>query len=162
MYTLVMALLFPAVFLTALATRARRPHPRTRPERIGWRITLTGYGLFGVGVLTIAPLLFGGARLDAAANGVFLAMMLPGLLLSLIGSTVIGIVFLRSGHRPRLASWLLAGAFPLWILGSVVLGHNSFGILPLFFAWSATGWRARRAQDVGRAEAVQRPLAHHP
>lgn len=146
-YTQVLALLFPAILLTALATRAQRPVPRKRAERVGWRIALTGYSLFGAGVFLMALLLI---RADASGPLVdlaFLAMMLPGMLISLIGSTVLGIVFVRSGHRPRTTAWLLTLAIPLWIVGSFVLGHNGMGIVPLFVAWAATGWRWRTADN---------------
>jgi hypothetical protein len=136
-YTQVLALAFPAVFLTALATRARRPLPRKRSEKVGWGISLTGYGLFGVGVLLVSAMLIGGDTNVPLVDVAFLAMMFPGLLVGLIGSTVLGVTFLRTGHEPRVTAWLLALAFPLWIVGSFVLGHNGLGIVPLFIAWAA-------------------------
>lgn len=70
----------------------------------------------------------------------------PGLLLSLVGSTMLGIALVRSPQRPRLTGWLLALAFPLWLAGSAVLGHNSIGLLALWVAWAATGWRLWRPE----------------
>lgn len=149
-YTQVLALLFPAIILTAFAARTQRPTPRKRSERIAWRVALTGYSVFGAGVLIVALLLIGHsvaiAGLDAV-NAVYLMMMFPGLLVSLIGSTILGIVFVRSGYRPRPTAWLLALAIPLWIVGGFVLGHNGIGILPLFIAWAATAWQWRTADD---------------
>jgi hypothetical protein len=162
-YTQVTALAFPAVVLTAFAARALRPAPSKRSERIGWGITLTGYSLFGAGLLVEAVVLLAGDTSVALADVVFMAAMLPGLLLSLIGATVLGIVFLRSGYRPRVTAWLLALALPLWIVGSFVLGHNGIGLVPQFIAWAATGrqWRTadgpyhasdeRAAPDLRRA-----------
>lgn len=144
-YTQILAVLFPAIVLTALATRSQRPVPRRRPERVAWRIALTGYSLFGGGLILMAIMLIGGDTSVHLADAVFMAAMLPGLLLSLIGSTVLGIVFLRSDYQPRVTAWLLALAIPLWILGSFVLGHNGLGIIPLFVAWATTGWQWRAA-----------------
>lgn len=91
-------------------------------------------------------LLIPGDTSTALLDPVFLTTMLPGLLIALIGSTMLGIALLRSDYRPRTTAWLLAASFPLWIVGSVGLGHNSLGILPLFIAWAAA-WRWRRAED---------------
>lgn len=160
-YSQVMAVLFPAVVLTALAVRSLRPLPRKRSERIGWRIALTGYTLFAAGTVT-----FGIAVIPSDTSGVlddvaFVAMMLPGMLLMLIGSTVLGIVFIRSGYQPRLTAWLLASAIPLFVVGNIVMGHNGFGVVPLVIAWAATGWRWRAAGSTTPAEPVGEPLAGH-
>ena len=64
---------------------------------------------------------------------------MPGMLLSVLGSTVLGIALLRDRYAPRLTAWLLTLAFPLMLISSDVLGHNSLGMIPLFLAWAATG-----------------------
>jgi hypothetical protein len=157
-YTLILALMFPAVVVTALATRAQRPQPQKRSERIGWRIALTGYGLFGAGVLAVAIMLLGDASGGLVDVG-FMALMIPGMLLSVIGSTILGIIFLRTGHQPRLTGWLLAFSLPLLIVGSAVVGHNGFGILPLMIAWATAGARWRSADAPSRP--ASRPLTQH-
>lgn len=144
-YLQVFALLFPAVFLCAWALRAQRP-PSTGPGRWGWRLALLGYLLFGAGLIVIAILLVAAAPSNTMVNIAFLALMFPGLLLGLIGSTVVGIGLVRTGYRPRLTAWLLALSFLLWIVGSFVLGHNSLGMVPLFVAWATTGWHFWRRQ----------------
>lgn len=159
-YSLILALMFPAVLATALATRAQRPQPPKRPERIGWRVALSGYGLFGSGVLLVAILLLSGGP-DPLVEAGFMALMIPGMLLSMIGSTILGIVFLRTGHRPRLTAWLLASSLPLLIVGSAVIGHNGFGILPLMIAWAATGARWRAGDAAPPLEPAGRPLTQH-
>jgi hypothetical protein len=159
-YTLILALMFPAVLATALATRAGRPEPRKRSERLGWRIALTGYGLFGTGILLVAVLLASGAS-GALVDVGFVALMIPGLLLSVIGSTVLGVVLLRTGHQPRLTGWLLAFSLPLLVIGSAVVGHNGFGILPLMIAWAATGARWRAADAAPPLEPAGGPLTQH-
>ena len=136
-YLKLLMLTVPALFLCALAVRARRAQ-QTRPEVWGWRIALLGYGLLALGVILAPP--------SDALNVVFFALIIPGLLLGTIGSTVLGIALLRSSYRPRLTAWLLALAVPLWLVGSDVLGHNSLGLIPLFVAWAATGWRLARAE----------------
>jgi hypothetical protein len=71
---------------------------------------------------------------------------LPGLLLSLVGSTALGVTLLRARFRPRTAAWLLVLAIPLWLVGGFVLGHNSFGVAPIVIAWAmaARGAEGRR------------------
>jgi hypothetical protein len=129
-------LVAPALFVCAWAVRSRRPERRSHTEVWGWRTALTGYGLLALGVIVAPP--------GAVLNVVFFALIVPGLLLGTIGSTVLGIALLRASYRPRLTPWLLALSVPLWLIGSVVLGHNSLGLLPLFVAWGASGWRLWR------------------
>ena len=133
-YSLVMAIAFPAIPLAALAARSQRTGTRTSPERWGWRIAITGYALLAVGLAAAALLFLLSA--GALANVAFLGGMIPGMLLTLVGSTTLGFALLRSGFRPRAASWLLALTVPLWVVGGLVLGHNSLGLLPLFVAWA--------------------------
>ena len=130
-------LVMPALALVTWVARSRRPDPPKLGERWGWRIALTGYalGTVGTGVAFWTPFL------DVA----FLFLMLPGMLLMFLGSTVLGIGLLRAGYRPRSTPWLLALSIPLMIFASVVLGHNSLGLVPLLAAWATTGWRLSRA-----------------
>lgn len=153
LYSSVLLLSFPAVILVALATQGQRIAAASRPERWGWRIALVGYLLFGSGGLAMAFLLLTSVA-DPVVDVVFLSMMIPGLLLSLSGSTVLGITFVRSRHHPRLTSWLLALAFPLWVAGSFGFGHNSLGLVPLFIAWAATARSWQTAEIVHPAAAA--------
>jgi hypothetical protein len=146
-YTQVFALLFPAVLLCAWVTRRRRGKSHARLERWGWRIALPGYALFGIGLTAVAIMLIGASASSPILDLAFMPFMLPGIFLSTIGSTVLGIGLLRSGYEPRVTAWLLSLALPLWIAGSFVLGHNSIGLVPLFVAWAATGWRLWRAES---------------
>lgn len=152
-YVQVFALLFPAVFLCARAVRARRPAAAGRLERWGWRIALLGYGVLGLGLIAASAALVDSSaavegsaaygRLDAA----FIALMLPGMALSVIGSTLLGIALLLSRYEPRLTSWLLALELPAVPLLSIILGHNGLALLPLFVAWAVAGLRLRRAGE---------------
>ena len=143
-YVQAFALLFPAVLLCALAVRAQRPRG-TRTERVGWRITLTGYGIATAGLLGASFILVAGSNAGPALDIVFLALMLPGMFLSTLGSTVLGIALLRARYTPRLTPWLLALAFPSMVVVPTLLGHNSLGMVPLIVGWGVTGlqlWRA--------------------
>ena len=157
-YVQVFALLFAGVFLCALAVRLRRA-PAGANERWGWRIALAGYALAGAGLLLVSVGL-GVAETDSGAvNAAFLALLLPGMFLSVIGSTVLGIAFLRSGYRPRLTSWLLTLAFPSMVVVPTLLGHNSLGMLPLVVAWGVTGFRLWRE---GESAPSRRAVAADP
>jgi hypothetical protein len=156
-YVQVLMLLFPAILLTALTAYKLRPSRRF--ETIAWRTTLTGYVLFFAGGTAVALMLIGGDTGFALVDFAFLALMIPGMLISLIGSTMLGASLLRGGYLPRLTAWILALSFPLMILGSVVLGHNSLGILPWFVAWAATA-RSWKFQPAGvTSPAGPRPAA---
>jgi hypothetical protein len=143
-FLLLFTVAFGGLVACALMTRRLRPPERTRPERWGWRITLGGYGLFGAGAVLLSLMLLVVAPTAAAVNVVFMATIFPGLLVSLIGATILGVALLRGGHRPRFTPCLLALAIPLWVVGSLVLGHNSIGMVPQFLAWGATGWALQR------------------
>jgi hypothetical protein len=64
----------------------------------------------------------------------------PGLLLTMVGSTVLGITLLARGSAPRLPALLLALAIPLaWlILQATSLGN---AVLPVMFAFGILGRR---------------------
>ncbi len=170
-YVQVFALLFPAIFFCARAVRARRPAGGGGLERWGWRIALFGYGLLSVGLLTAAVVLVDasaavqGSAAYGALDAVFIALMLPGMLLSGLGSTVLGIAFLRDRYEPRLTAWLLAVSFPALLILSILLGHNGLALLPLFFAWGVTGlqlWHegrssAAQATDTGSSPRLRLP-----
>lgn len=135
-FSLAFAVLFPAVLLSALAIYRTRPAGTTRPERWGWRVALVGYTIFFLGgVLAGVTMLFAGVE-SSLTNVWFLALMFPGMLISLIGSTMLGVALIRARFSPRATAWVLALAIPLAIMGSIVLGHNSFAIVPLFVAWA--------------------------
>lgn len=137
-------LIAPALFGVALATRSRRPATAKRSERWGWRIALVGYGLLALGVILALP-----ADLPLAIA--FFAFIIPGLVLSTVGSTVLGVALLRASYRPRLTPWLLVFSIPFWLAASDLLGHNSIGLVPIFVAWGVTGWRLWGDQSPDRS-----------
>jgi hypothetical protein len=165
-YVQVFALLFPAIFLCARIVRARRPAPAGRTERWGWRISLFGYGLLSVGLIAASVVLVDasaaveGSSAYQALDAAFIVLMLPGMLISVIGSTVLGIALLRNRYQPALTAALLALAFPSLFVVSTALGHNSLGLLPLFVAWGASGlrlWRLAAPHEGSSSVFTNRP-----
>jgi hypothetical protein len=156
-YLQMLAALVPALFLCARIVRARRPTAAGQLERWGWRATLAGYGLFSVGL--IAGSIVAVDESAAAEEGsqayqvldiAYLAVLVPGMAISAIGSTVLGIALLRNRYQPRTTAVLLTLAFPSMLVIPDVLGHNSLGLLPLFLAWGVTGlqlWHQGRSGD---------------
>ena len=61
------------------------------------------------------------------------------LLVSAVGSTLLGIGLLRGAYRPRLTAWLLTLAFPSLLVVPAFLGNLSLGLVPFLVAWGATG-----------------------
>ena len=59
------------------------------------------YGLATAGLAAAFAVLTPRASADAALDIVFLALLVPGMLFSGIGSTALGIALLRRGYRPR-------------------------------------------------------------
>lgn len=129
--TAVLALLFPAV---PLATRALRPaiDPDSRAGRIWWWTAFAGAAGFATTLLAASALLLvlapSSPAVEAAHGG-----MLLFLLVLLIGSTALGVHLLRRGRRP---AWWLALAIPGFVVGSIVLGHNSLGLIPILLGWA--------------------------
>jgi hypothetical protein len=144
-YTQLFALIVPAILLCAWVTRARRRHTGSRLERWGWRVSLVAYSMLAAGLAIVALMLIGVSGSSTILDYAYLPLVFPGIVFGTIGSTMLGIGLLRSDYEPRVTAWLLALVFPLWVVGDFVIGHNSLGLVPLFLAWAATGWRLFRA-----------------
>ncbi len=145
-YWQIFALLIPAMFLCAHAARARRSS-RGRTELWGWRVALTGYALEKVGFLAVFVALFVVHVESTAVDVIFLGLGIPGLLVSAVGSTLLGIGLVRGAYRPRLTAWLLALAFPSLLVVPAFLGNLSLGLVPFLVAWGATGVQLWRTGD---------------
>ena len=65
---------------------------------------------------------------------------LPALLLTMVGSSLLGIALLRRGFRPRASAWLLALTFPLVFVIEQVTSMGSLA-LPVAFAFGLAGRR---------------------
>lgn len=130
---------FLGFLLCAVLVRHRR-----RPqgfEKWAWRAVLLGYA-WAVLAVTATYWTQWTGQYNALFEAAFLAGM-PGLLLTMIGSTVLGITLLAKGFRPRLPAALLAAAFPLAL---VITSFTSMGsvALPIAFAFAVLGRRMAR------------------
>ena len=150
------------MLLCAIAIRRRRVVVK-RNERWAWRVTLTGYTLATVGIVLAGLVLIGGSPTSDALNIVFLSLMVPGMLISAIGSTWLGISLLRSRDRftPRATAWLLAVAFPAMAVIPVVLGHNSLGMLAMILAWGIAGAGLWKGESRVAVAPVARGVVEH-
>lgn len=153
-YWLLFWALFAAVFLCARATHARRPAAGRRLERWGWRTALVGYALGAVCAIAASIIIVSGSTADAAIDVAFVAIMLPATAIDVIGSTVLGIALLRSRYEPRVTAWLLTLLFPSMLVLPAVVGNLSLGLLTVFVAWAATGWRLWRTETAAGFEAA--------
>jgi hypothetical protein len=116
-------------------------YQRRRPglwETWVWRVTLTGYVLVCAGVFTEYWTQWTGNY--NALFEVGWIVIVPALLLTMVGSTVLGITLLVRGSGPRLPALLLALVIPLaWlILLATSLGN---AVLPVMFAFGILGRR---------------------
>lgn len=135
----VWGLLFLAALLCAVTVRRRRTPEGA--ERWGWRIALTGYALTTVGVF--------GSYWTPLLDEFFL-FTVPGLLVSMGGSTLLGFTLLRRRFRPRATAVLLATWIPAMIAlsSTVALGAAS---MPMIWAWGLAGRRLGRTVEPARA-----------
>jgi len=135
--------------LCALVVRRRR-----RPsgfEKWAWRVALTGYVWASFGVFCDYWTQLG--TYNAFFGPAFL-ITIPGLLVTLIGSTLLGIALLRNGLTPKLPAWLLTLMIPLAIGIAQVTSMGSFA-LPVMFAFGILGHRiAHETTDTQAVEAT--------
>lgn len=124
---------FVALTLTAfLVHQSRRP---AGFEKLAWRVMLTGLLIATVSV-------FGDYYTPWTDE--FFVVGLPGLLLTGLGSTALGITLLRKGFRPRLTGWLLVAFVPLFFAITEVTSMGNV-ILPLAWAWALAAHHTQRA-----------------
>jgi hypothetical protein len=134
---------FLAFTLAAFAVRRHRS-PRGF-ERWAWRIALTGYVWACLSVLGDYWLQWGAHPAEPLLTITFVAG-LPGVLLTLLGSSLLGIALLRRGFRPRATAWLLALTFPLAFVIEMVTSMGSLA-LPVAFAFGIAGRRLAAGQS---------------
>ena len=130
---------FVAFTLCAFVVRRRR-----RPlgfEKWAWRVALTGYVLACVGVFCDYWTQW--STYNAFFDVAFL-ITLPGFVLTLLGSTLLGVVLLRRTFVPRSTAWLLALTLPL-AFGILQLTSMGSAALPVMFAFGIAGRRLARA-----------------
>lgn len=137
-------LFFPVVLLatlSALAVRGRRGETHGA-ETWGWRLASVGYV-----VLVLASL---GEYWSPWLDESFAVLAIPGLLLSLIGSTTLGVALLRRGFRPRSSAWLLVLFLPLLLVLSNLVALGA-GLLPVLWAWGLVGSATPAAVETGQS-----------
>lgn len=120
-------------------------------ERIAWRFALTGYTIACVGVFldywTQWTGNYEGDGIEAALFTVAFAVTVPGLLLTLLGSTVLGITLLVKRFRPVAPALLLALMIPL-VIGILQVTSLGSAALPVMFAFGLLGRRIARTADL--------------
>lgn len=140
---------FAAFTLCAFVVRRRRA-PRG-VEKWCWRVVLAAYVLACVSVAAEYWTQWG-AMDDALLDAVFLATI-PVMLVTMLGSSVLGGVLLR--RRLGFPALLLALAFPLVFVISAVTSLGNV-VLPIAFAFGLLGRRIARAES---AADVRQPVA---
>ena len=128
------------VFLafTVCAFVVRRRRQPVGFEKWAWRIALTGY--VGACASVAAEYWSQWTSVDqGVVDAVFVATA-PFLLLTMVGSTLLGIALLRRGMRPALPAWLLTLAIPSLIVISEVTSLGNVA-LPVMFAFGILGRR---------------------
>lgn len=120
--------IFAVVFLGLLAgvvgLHARQKHAGGRAERWGYRIVVASLALtfFGAVVAFYTPLL------DLA----FFALLVPGMLLTIVGFPTFAVGTWKARVAPRSATLLLGiGGLPMFPLLSWLLGHNTAAFIPI-------------------------------
>lgn len=130
---------FVAFTLCAFVVRRNR-----RPvgfEKWAWRVALTGY--VGACVSAFAEFWLMWTEVnETLLNGVFI-VLIPFMLLTMIGSTMLGITLLRRGVK--LPAWLLVAAVPGFLLITEVTSMGNV-VLPVAFAFGVWGRRIAREQ----------------
>lgn len=142
---------FPVLALATatawLVYRYRRPRGF---EAAAWWVALTGYV-----VITLSAF---GDYWTPYLEESFLFLGVPGLLLTALASTALGITLLRRGFRPRSTGWLLAGFVPLFVAAVQVTSMGN-ALLVLVWAWALAGRRlltGPAGTDTGAAATTDR------
>jgi len=130
--------LFVIAAATAAAFAVRRQRTPSGLELWGWRIALPGYVLATVSSF--------GEYWTPWLDEAFMLLAIPAMLISVAGSTVLGIALLRRRFKPRATSWLLTAWFPAVVVLSTVISLGA-AVLPMVWAWALAGHRAVSAPD---------------
>jgi hypothetical protein len=99
-------------------------------ERVGWWLALPAYGLLTVGLI--------GVYWTPFLEETFNAIAVPSMLLSIVGSLVLGIGLLRRRVRPLAAGALLVAYGPLFFVISDLVALGA-AMLPVVWAWGLAG-----------------------
>jgi hypothetical protein len=126
-------------------------------EKFAWRFALTGYVVACVAVLldywTQWTGNYNGDGIEATLFTVAFAVTVPGLLLTLLASTVLGITLLAKRFRPIVPAMLLALMIPL-VIGVLQFTSMGSAALPVMFAFGILGRRIARTAELTRPDVV--------
>ncbi len=142
---------FVAFTLCAYVVYCRR-QPRGF-QRWMWRVTIAGYALACAGVfLDYWTQWTGnyddGEGIEATLFSVAWLVTVPGFLLTMLCSTVLGATLLLTRFRPTLPAVLLLATIPLAV-GILMVTSMGSAALPVMFAFGLLGRRIARAESVG-------------
>ena len=144
---------FVAFTLCAFVVHRRR-QPRGF-ERWAWRLVLFGYVWACLAVFGDYWLQWGPTSREPLLTITFV-FGLPALLITVVGSSVLGIALLRNGFVPRVSAWLLAVTFPCLFLIEVFTSMGSIA-LPVMFAFGIAGRRIARERTFVSVAATGSP-----
>ena len=130
---------FLGFFLCALLVAHRR-QPRGF-EAWAWRVAIVGYGWAVLGVAATYWTQWT-TEYNAVFDVAFLAG-LPGLVITLLGSSVLGVTLLVHRFRPLASAILLAAALPLALVISEITSLGN-AVLPVSLAFAWCGLQALR------------------
>jgi len=126
-------------------------HQNRRPtgfEKWAWRVALSGYAIATVSTF--------GDYYTPYLDESFLFLGIPGLMLTAVGSTLLGVALLKNRFRPRVTALLLVGFIPLLIGISMVTSLGN-AALPVIWAWAIAVRRVTR--DLPAEDAAAIPAA---
>ncbi len=138
---------FAAFTLCAFVVRHRRA-PRAS-ERIAWFVALAGYVVVTLSIV--------GAYYTPWLDQAFMFLVVPGLLLSLVGSTALGALLLKNRFRPSGTAWLLTLSFPLALAIAQITSLGN-ALLPVVFAFGIAGRSIARGPSPSPMEHPRTPL----
>ena len=127
-YTWAMAPVLLGYIAGLLALHARQVPRGGSLEQVGFWLALVGAALLLLGLMEIEVLGY--------------SLLVPGLLLTIMGTYIFGIGTLLAGVVPIVGAWLLIlGSLPGSVMLAALLGHNGCGLLLLNLAWIIIGLR---------------------
>jgi hypothetical protein len=125
--------------ILACALLVHRERAPRGAERWVWRVVLVAYAWAGFGI-ALTYWTQWTSDYDNALFTVAFAVTFPAIFVTVIGSTVLGIVLLVKGFRPWLPALLVAGTFPLTLAITQITSLGNV-LLPIAFGFGLLGRR---------------------
>jgi hypothetical protein len=147
---------FLAFTLCAMVVYGRRQPVRV--EKWTWRVAIMSYALASVAVFldywTQWTGDYNGDGIEGTLFAVAWIVTLPGLVMTLLSSTVLGITLLVKRFRPTLPAILLALIIPL-ALGITEITSMGNAALPVMFAFAILGRRIASPDSISTPDRAQ-------